>query len=294
MARYIINGGKTLHGTIRVHGAKNAVLPLFAGSILTEDQTIISNCPNLSDVQNMGKILTHLGADLIREGSNVFIDAKNLTSYEIPCKLAKEIRSSVFLLGSVLSRMKKAIIPYPGGCDIGARPIDLHIKALRDLNCEVEESYGYILCDSTNLKPREISLSYPSVGATENVMLLTAISSGVTVLNNSAEEPEIEELQSFLNQMGARIEGAGTSQIRIEGVKKLSGTAYEAMPDRIVAGTYLTMVASAGGSVLLKGVNPKHIAPVIQLLRDAGASIIECGDSLKIYSRGRLNAFGEI
>jgi len=287
MDKLVINGGRKLYGEVKVQGAKNAILPLFAAAVLTEDKVVINNVPNLSDVDNMIKILKNLGVKVDRYGSTAVIDASVLTGNEIPNNLAKELRSSVFLLGSVLSRCKKAKVAFPGGCDIGLRPIDIHIKALRDLDVEVEESKGYVYCNAENFKSGEINLDYPSVGATENVILCAAVSKGTTVLHNAACEPEIVDLQNFLVKMGAKIVGAGTSVIKIYGVKSLHGTLYDAMPDRIAAGTYAIAVAMTGGAVCLKGARYQDMRALLSKLSKTSCNIIQNSDNIYIKSNGK-------
>lgn len=287
MEKLVINGGKKLFGEIKIQGAKNAILPLFAAAVLTEEKVVITNVPDLADVNNMIKILINLGVKVERYGSTVVIDASELNGYEIPDNLAKELRSSIFLLGSVLSRCKKAKVAYPGGCDIGLRPIDIHIKALRDLNVEVEESKGYIYCNGKNFKGAEISLDYPSVGATENVILCSVLGKGTTVVHNAACEPEIADLQNFLVRMGAKITGAGTSVIKITGVKSLKGTLYEAMPDRIAAGTYAIAVAMTGGAIALKGARQADMRALLSKLSKTSCNITYVGDKIYIKSNGK-------
>ncbi|MFA5450074.1 MAG: UDP-N-acetylglucosamine 1-carboxyvinyltransferase [Clostridia bacterium] len=294
MAKYIINGGKPLQGSLAVQGAKNSVLPLFAAALLTDEKVRIHNCPDLADVTNMGKILRSLGAEVERHGNTIEISGETLISYEIPCRLARELRSSIFLLGSVLGRMKRAKVAYPGGCDIGLRPINLHLKALSELNVRIVEKYGYIYCDATQMRGANLTLDYPSVGATENVMLLAALSEGVTTLSNAAREPEIVDLQNFLNKMGAKIDGAGTPFIKIEGVPKLSGVEYTTMPDRIVAGTYLIAGAICGGELTLTGANAEHLRSLISKLIKSGCKITSNDDNITIISEGRPKAFDNI
>lgn len=290
MGKFIINGGKPLNGSLTVQGAKNAVLPLYAAALLTDEPVRIRNCPDLCDVDNMGKILRSLGADVTRRGDEVTIHGENIVSHEIPCRLAKELRSSIFLLGSVLGRVKKAKVAYPGGCDIGLRPIDIHLKALSELNVRIVEKYGYIYCDSSKMRAGSVTLDYPSVGATENVMLLAAVSEGTTLIGNAAREPEIEDLQNFLNSCGAKIKGAGTPYIEIEGVKRLHGTEYSVMPDRIVAGTFLIAGAICGGKLELNGTNPVHIRSLLAKLTKSGCQIEIEGDKIKQTAIGKLSA----
>ena len=290
MDKLVINGGRKLFGTVRVQGAKNAVLPLMAAAVLTEDRVNIGNCPNLSDVRNMSRILTSLGAETSYADGELAVNPKGVKSHEIPSKLAKELRSSIFLLGSVLGRMKEAKVAYPGGCDIGLRPIDIHIKGLKELNVRITEEYGYIYCDAKNIKAGSVNLDYPSVGATENFMLAAALLDGITLIHNAAREPEIVDLQNFLNSMGAEISGAGTGVIKVRGVERLHGTDYQTMPDRIVAGTVLAAVAACGGEVRLEKADPEHLTALISKLRKTGCNISCKSDIINISSDGRLKA----
>lgn len=287
MGKFIINGGNKLYGEVQIQSAKNAVLPLFAAALLTEEEIIIKNVPELIDVDNMIKIICNIGAVVKKEEHTVSIKAQDITSHNIPNSLAKELRSSIFLLGAVLSRKKHAKVAFPGGCDIGMRPIDIHIKGLRDLNVKIEEKAGYIFCDATKLICGEISLDYPSVGATENVMLAAVMANGRTIIHNAACEPEIVDLQNFLNKMGAKIFGAGSSVVVIEGVKKLHGITYEAMPDRIVAGTYLLATAICGGEVLLKNAKMEDIRSLCAKLSKSSCHIEHFNDNILIKAETR-------
>lgn len=287
MGKFIINGGNKLYGEVQLQSAKNAVLPLFAAALLTEEEIIIKNVPELIDVDNMIKIICNIGAVVKKEEHTVSIKAQDITSHNIPNSLAKELRSSIFLLGAVLSRKKHAKVAFPGGCDIGMRPIDIHIKGLRDLNVKIEEKAGYIFCDATKLICGEISLDYPSVGATENVMLAAVMANGRTIIHNAACEPEIVDLQNFLNKMGAKIFGAGSSVVVIEGVKKLHGITYEAMPDRIVAGTYLLATAICGGEVLLKNAKMEDIRSLCAKLSKSSCHIEHFNDNILIKAETR-------
>ena len=287
MKEYIINGGQPLDGALEIKGAKNSILPLMAASILTDEITVLHNCPNISDVDSMINILEGLGSKIIRSGRDVIIDNSMTDKSEIPASLAKELRSSVFLLGSLLSRHKKAKVAYPGGCDIGLRPIDIHITGLRELGIEIQEQGGYILCNCLNAKSADIVLDLPSVGATENLMLASVFIKGKTVIRNCAKEPEIVDLQKFLNTMGAKIRGAGSSVIVVEGVDKLHGIEYTPIPDRIVAGTYLIAEAMCGGNVELSGVNPEHISSLISKLSKTTCKVHIKNDRILIRSKGR-------
>ena len=287
MKEYIINGGRPLDGTVDIRGAKNSILPLLAGSILTDEITVLHDCPRISDVDSMIKILEGLGSKIIRKDRDIVIDNSGVCNSEIPSYLAKELRSSVFLLGSLLSRLKKAKVAYPGGCDIGLRPIDIHIAGLRELNIDIQEQGGFIMCNSLNSKAADIVLDLPSVGATENLMMSSVFIKGRTVIRNCAKEPEIVDLQKFLNAMGAKIKGAGSSVIVVEGVDKLHGVEYTPIPDRIVAGTYLIAAAMCGGSVELRNVNSEHISSLISKLSKTTCKVSAKNDKILIKSKGR-------
>ena len=294
MGKYIINGGRSLNGNVKIQGAKNAILPMFAGSILTGESVFIENCPNIVDVENMSKILHLLGADIERKGEGINITCEELLHNEIPARLAKELRSSVFLLGPMLGRGRKAKVAYPGGCDIGLRPIDIHLKALSEMNVKIQEKYGYIYCDASEMRGSHVTLDYPSVGATENVMLLAVTTKGTTTISNSAREPEIVDLMHFLNSMGAKVSGAGTPFIKIEGVSDLHSTSYRAIPDRIEAGTYLTAVAVCGGEVTLEDCKMEHLNAVVSKISKSYCKITEESDNINIIVDGRPCAMDTI
>lgn len=266
MESYVINGCKRLEGSVRISSAKNSVLPIIAGSILTKEQVVIKNCPKITDVLSMLRILNSLGVKTNFQGDNLIIDSRAINDCVIPCDMSKELRSSVFMMGALLSRLNRAKLSYPGGCDIGLRPIDLHLSALKSLGVNVIEKNGEIECLSTEIKGREIFLDFPSVGATENIMLASVFCKGKTEIHNPAKEPEIIDLMCFLNSMGAKIYGAGTSTILIEGVKKLNGTEYLPIPDRIEAGTYLIAAAITGGEIEITNCKIKNISSLIHKL----------------------------
>ena len=294
MERFFIRGGRKLSGSIRVHSAKNAVLPLLAASVLTDDPVVLSDVPDLRDIRAMLEILEHLGCRCTFRDGMAQVRSHTLQNGEMPEKLCKQIRSSIFLLGPLLSRLRTAQVPYPGGCEIGLRPIDLHLKGLRALGVEIEESGGKILCDGRNMHAGDVYLDYPSVGATENVMMASVLLKGVTTIHNAAREPEILDLQRFINRMGGSIKGAGTQVIRIEGVEKLRGITYHPIPDRIVAGTLLSAAAITGGDVLLKGVRHGDMVPVIAKLKDMGCDVRREDKGLSLRVPGKLRAVGEI
>ena len=275
-------------GSVPVSSAKNAVLPLFAASVLTEEPVTIRGVPAISDAMCMAQILRELGAEVTFSGGDVTIDSASSCSHEIPPSLTRELRSSVFMLGSLLTRFRRALIAYPGGCDIGLRPIDMHLSALRRLGVSIDEEDGYIFCECDNLKGAEISLDFPSVGATENVLLAAVMAEGETVLRGAAREPEIVDLARFLQAMGAKICGAGTDVIAVEGVKKLRGVSYAPMKDRIEAGTYLIMAAVCGGEVETQGVAPENLGLLLHKLRENGCKIGAKNDKIRLESLGKL------
>ena len=294
METLFINGGRQLNGSLEVVTAKNALLPILAGSIINEDSVIINKVAEFSDVLYMIKILESLGSKIKLEGDTLYIDSSSADKYVVKDEFTKKVRSSVFMLGPLLSRFKRAKVSYPVGCNIGNRPINLHIKGLQGLNVKIEEKHGYIICDGRNMRAGEVHLDFPSVGATENLMMASVRLSGVTTIYNCAREPEIEDLQNFLNSMGCKISGAGSSTITIVGVKNFKKTTYTPIKDRIVAGTYLIACAMCGGNILLKGCEKKYNQALIQKLKGAGADIIEKDNSLQITTKSRLKSIPSI
>ncbi len=292
MDRYIINGGERLFGKVEIQSAKNTVLPLLAASVLTDEEVKIRGIPAINDVENMLRILTEVGCKIKRQKGCALIDSSNAASHEIPPQLTKELRSSVFMLGSVLTRFRRAKISYPGGCDIGLRPIDLHLSGLKRLGVEIVERDGYIHCEANRLKGAEILLDFPSVGATENIILAAVKAEGITVIRNAAKEPEIVDLQRFLNAMGANVRGGGGGTVVIEGVKKLHGVDYTPIGDRIEAGTYLIAAAVCGGEIETQGVPPENIAALLHKLRENGCKINIKNDKIVLSSDGKLKSVG--
>ncbi|MGN0703532.1 MAG: UDP-N-acetylglucosamine 1-carboxyvinyltransferase [Lentihominibacter sp.] len=286
MGKYLIRGGKSLSGEVLISGAKNAALPVLAAAVATKGENIIEACPEISDVDNMVSILEALGCRAERDGSRILVDASALTECRIPDEMMKEMRSSVFLAGSLLARCGEAVISSPGGCNIGKRPIDIHIKGLRSLGADIESTDEKIFIRGGNLRGTDIRLDYPSVGATENLMLAATAAQGTTIIDNSAREPEIKALQDYINMCGGSVSGAGTARITIEGQKKLTGCEYRMIPDRIEAGTYLLMGAATDGDVCLKGVVPEHIGPLIEIIRACGYRIFTWDDNLRICGTG--------
>lgn len=290
MSRFIINGGRKLHGSIKIQGAKNAVLPIFAASVLCQDRVVIHNSPKIADCDNMLNILKSLGSQVEIDGNTVEINNENLQNKEINSTLSRELRSSIFLLGPILARFKWAKIAYPGGCEIGLRPIDMHLKGLRELNVDIHEEGGYIFCDAKNMKGADIQLDLPSVGATENLMMASVSASGKTVIRNAAKEPEIVDLQNFLNKCGAKIEGAGTSIITVYGGCTLRGVEYTPIDDRIVAGTYLLAACMCGGELELLGVNSVNLFSLTSKLSKYACKSIIKNDRIYINIIDRMSA----
>ena len=288
MDKYVIDGGRKLYGTVALQSAKNSVLPLLAASILTEKRVVIRETPEITDVKCMAQILRELGADVRFSGGNAIIESADACCHEISSVLTGELRSSVFMLGSLLTRFHRALIAYPGGCDIGLRPIDLHLNALKQLGVSISERDGCIFCACEKLRGAEILLDFPSVGATENILLAAVKAEGRTVLAGAAKEPEIVDLQNFLNAMGAKIAGAGTDVIEIEGVKELGGVTYRPMKDRIEAGTFLIACAACGGEVETSGLKGENLRLLLHKLRENGCKIHTKNDKIRIESCGRL------
>lgn len=285
MEAFVVRGGRKLEGTMRVDGAKNAALPILAASVLTEETVVLQGVPMISDVRKMTDILTMLGCRIRRGGHTLTLDAGGLNRTEMPDALSKQIRSSIFLLGPILSRFRQATVTYPGGCEIGLRPIDLHLSGLRSLGVAIHEEGGVIHCDGGNMHSGEVHLDYPSVGATENILMAAALARGTTRIENAAKEPEIADLCDFLTQMGAHISGGGTSTILIEGRETLHGCRYRPIPDRIEAGTLLCAAAMTEGSVLLRGVRPEHMRAVLYKLGESGVTLRESAAGLRLSGR---------
>lgn len=289
-----IRGDRRLDGEWTVHSAKNALLPIMAASILTDDPTILEDCPRLSDIRHMGDILQTLGCDVRREERALRIDPQGLCRHDMPDALAKKIRSSIFLLGPILARFGKATATFPGGCEIGLRPIDLHLSGLRQLGVIVREEGGEIRCDGAAMRAGPVHFDYPSVGATENVMMAAVLLPGVTTLHNAAREPEIADLQRALRFMGAQVSGAGTHIIRVQGVRRLRGIVYRAMPDRIVAGTLLAAAAASGGRICLRNAPVEDMCAIFSKLREMGCTVREAAGEVDLAAPERLTAFQQL
>ncbi len=273
MDKYIVTGGKKLSGRVRVHGAKNAVLPIMAASVLAGDVCRIYDCPDLSDVRHTINILNGLGCRISFLEDVLEIDSSGISSWEVSEELMREMRSSIIFLGALAGKMGRARMCAPGGCELGNRPIDLHIKALRELGIEIKEENGFIEASADRIHSGDIHLSFPSVGATENIILASVCLSGETTIFNAAREPEIADMCEFLNKMGAKIEGAGTDVIRITGVAHLHAAEHKIMPDRIVAATLMCGAMTTKSEIELLNVRKAHLGAVVSVLRDSGAKI---------------------
>ncbi len=288
MSELSISGCKRLYGEIDVSGAKNSVLPLLAATYLCDGDSILHNCPNLTDVNVSLEILDCLGCKTKKEGNTVIVSSSNCDNCTVPECLMREMRSSVVFMGAVAAKNKKAVLSLPGGCELGPRPIDIHIEALRRMGADIELVDGKLICEFKNgVTGCEINLRFPSVGATENVILAAVTAKGTTIINNAAKEPEIFDLALFLNRAGADIVGAGSDTVIINGVSKLTGPEHYVMPDRIVAATYLFAVAACTGKVKLKNAVYEHVAPIITILKDSGCDI-EVNNGITLSSNGGL------
>jgi len=287
----IVYGGKTLKGKITVSGAKNAVLPIIVASLLSEGCCRIQDVPRLADVETICDVLGELGATVeIEQGGTLKIKCQNIKKYEAPYDYVKKMRASVLVMGPLLARLGKAKISLPGGCAIGTRPIDLHLKGLEALGVRISMEHGYILAEADRLKGARVYLDYPSVGATENIIMAGALAEGTTIIENAAEEPEIVDLANFINSMGGNIKGAGTKVIKIEGVTSLGSTTHTIIPDRIEAGSFLVAGAITGGDLLLENVIIDHLKPVVAKLLETGAEVQEEGNGIRLRSNGVLKA----
>lgn len=288
MDRILVTGGKQLNGTIRASGAKNAVLPVMAASLLAPGSILLQEIPRLADVQIMCELLEHLGASTNMQDDTLSIDASNITSWEAPYEYMRKMRASVLVMGPLVARQGYAKLSMPGGCAIGSRPIDLHLKGLAAMGAEINKARGWITVKAEKLHGERIYLDFPSVGATENIMMAASLAEGVTIIENAAEEPEIVDLANFLNNMGSRITGAGTNIIKIEGVRELHGTQHTVIPDRIEAGTFMVAAAACGGNVLVANAITDHLKPVVAKLREAGVTIVEEMSGVRVISNPPL------
>ena len=274
MSAIKIIGGKKISGSVKLHGAKNSILPILAATVLISGKSVIHNCPNLSDVDAAVRILEHLGAEILRDENSIQVDCSNLKRHNVPDELMREMRSSIVFLGAIAARMGKAVLSSPGGCELGPRPIDLHLSALSELGLIIDETHGVLNCSLNNrFKGSDIHLSFPSVGATENIMLAGVTAEGATVIHGAAREPEISDLADFLNRAGGNIQGAGSDTITISGVCDLHQTEHTVISDRIEAATYMAAAAITGGKITIHNAIPAHLMPVMGVLKSAGCEI---------------------
>ncbi|WP_374719847.1 UDP-N-acetylglucosamine 1-carboxyvinyltransferase [Parageobacillus toebii] len=292
MEKIIVRGGKRLSGTVKVEGAKNAVLPVIAATLLASNgKSIIHDVPALSDVYTISEVLRYLGADVKIEENTITVDASQELKFEAPFEYVRKMRASVLVMGSLLARNGRARVALPGGCAIGSRPIDQHLKGFEAMGASVNVGNGFIDAEvKGRLRGAKIYLDFPSVGATENIMMAAVLAEGTTIIENCAKEPEIVDLANFLNAMGAKVRGAGTGTIRIEGVDQLTGTTHTVIPDRIEAGTFMVAAAITGGNVLVQGAVPEHLSSLIAKMEEMGVTIIEEGNGLRVIGPEKLKA----
>lgn len=287
MQKYMILGGNRLQGEVRASGSKNASLPILAACIMSAGECIIHDVPHLTDVSVMMDVLQYLGAKVKREGYSICVDSRDIDTFDVSEDIMRRMRASNLVLGPMLARFKKVTISHPGGCNIGSRPMNFHLKGLQNMGASIKEKYGYITATCPVLTGNEIYLDMPSVGATENLMMAAVLAKGTTLIKNAAKEPEIVDLQNFLNQMGADVKGSGTDVIKVKGVTSLNGAEHRVIPDRIEAGTHMIAAAITGGDVLITNVIPKHFEALTAKLREVGVEITVGDDSVRVRGNPR-------
>lgn len=290
MEKILVTGGKKLSGIVKISGSKNASLPILVATLLTDEDCVVKNVPHLQDVETILALLRILGKRVSRHNKRIRISSTYRLDSEAPYELVKKMRASILVMGPLLGRLGRVRASLPGGCAIGARPINLHLRGFRKLGAKVSLERGYVQLDAPRLHGANIYLDFPSVGATENLMMAATRAKGRTVIENAASEPEIQDLANFLNKMGAKIKGAGTNIIEIEGVNVLSGTVHEVIPDRIETGTFMVAAAVTGGNVAIRGADPEHLEAVITKLREAGAKITLNNREIRVTSGKNLKA----
>ncbi|MBQ9472281.1 MAG: UDP-N-acetylglucosamine 1-carboxyvinyltransferase [Ruminococcus sp.] len=291
MSVYVIEGGRTLSGEVKIQGSKNSTLPILAATLLCGGESVLFNCPRLSDVEASLDILRYIGCTARREGSTVIVDTGSVSRCEIPPTLMHRMRSSIIFLGAMIARFDRVRMSFPGGCELGPRPIDLHLDALREMGVEISEEHGELDCYvSDRLHGADIVLPIPSVGATENIMIAAAAAHGVTTISNAAREPEIVDLADFLNACGAAVSGAGGSTIVIEGSSELHPATHSIIPDRIVAATLMSAAAVTGSDIRFTGIIPSHLESVLPVFRDSGCDIDIRGGGMRLIAPYRLTA----
>ena len=282
MAKIIVRKSNPLVGKVKIDGAKNAVLPIIAATLLAEGKSVLKGVPDLKDVHVISDLLRHLGAEVEYKDGNLTVDASNITTCEAPYELVRKMRASFLVMGPLLARFNKTKISMPGGCAIGTRPIDLHLKGFKALGANVIIDHGFVEANTENLVGSKLYLDFPSVGATENIMLAASLAEGTTIIENAAEEPEIVDLANFLNEMGADVKGAGTNTIKIKGVKSLKGAEHNVIPDRIEAATYMVAAAMTKGDITIENVIMEHLKPVTAKLIEAGCEVIEMENAVRV------------
>lgn len=282
MPKIIVRKSGPLKGTVRIDGAKNAVLPIIAATLLTEEKTVLNGVPNLRDVHVISDLLRHLGAEVEYKDNTLTVDASNINTCEAPYDLVRKMRASFLVMGPLLARFNRTKISMPGGCAIGTRPIDLHLKGFKALGAKIDMDHGFVEASTEKLVGKKLYLDFPSVGATENIMMAAALAEGITIIENAAEEPEIVDLANFLNEMGANVKGAGTNTIKIQGVEKLHGAEHTVIPDRIEAATYMVAAAMTKGDIVIENVLMEHLKPISAKLVEAGCEVIDMGDSVRV------------
>ena len=290
MAKIIVKKSNPLKGTVKIDGAKNAVLPIIAATLLGKGKSVIREVPNLRDVHVISDLLRHLGAEVEYSDKTLVVDATNINTCEAPYELVRKMRASFLVMGPLLARFNHTKISMPGGCAIGTRPIDLHLKGFRCLGADVEIDHGFVEARTEKLKGSKLYLDFPSVGATENIMMASTLAEGTTIIENAAEEPEIVDLANFLNEMGADIKGAGTNTIKIKGVKELTGAEHTVIPDRIEAATYMVAAAMTKGDIIIENVLMEHLKPVTAKLREAGCEITELENAVRVVGPEKLKS----
>ena len=290
MAKIIVRKSNPLVGKVKIDGAKNAVLPIIAATLLAEGKSVLKGVPDLKDVHVISDLLRHLGAEVEYKDGNLTVDASNITTCEAPYELVRKMRASFLVMGPLLARFNKTKISMPGGCAIGTRPIDLHLKGFKALGANVIIDHGFVEANTENLVGSKLYLDFPSVGATENIMLAASLAEGTTIIENAAEEPEIVDLANFLNEMGADVKGAGTNTIKIKGVKSLKGAEHNVIPDRIEAATYMVAAAMTKGDITIENVIMEHLKPVTAKLIEAGCEVIEMENAVRVIGPEELKS----
>jgi UDP-N-acetylglucosamine 1-carboxyvinyltransferase len=289
LEKLLINGGTALKGQVEISGSKNAILPIMAASLMSSGEVILNGVPELEDIHVMSEALTILGAKVKREKNVLIIDGRFVDSCELPEHVSRRMRASNLVMGALLGRFKHTRVAYPGGCAIGSRPMDLHIKGFRNMGYEITEEHGLMVGKAVSASGKETMLDVPSVGATENIMMAAAMTPGTTIIRNAAREPEIVDLQNFLNRMGARIKGAGLDTIRIEGVETLGSVEHSVIPDRIEAGTFMVAAAISRGDVWIENIVSEHLQPLVAKLNEVGVEIVPWSGGIRVLGKHRYN-----